>query len=176
MKSAGLYRALARQALSCSIPGGRQVPPSCGGWGNTYLERQSALCWDRPGRRLPAHLLNSTLKVSLHSAQGLRDRRCQGRLSLRTAVCTGKNSRRPTTIEMESEPTCDSIFTQGELHKTKRQTHNCYNHHLKRNTNSALLNVLKVSRDKPELGLRLLRKAALAPCCPLMAAGKKAVS
>lgn len=33
----------------------------------------SALCWDRPGRRIPPHLLTSTLKGSLHSAQCLRD-------------------------------------------------------------------------------------------------------
>lgn len=71
------------------------------------------------------------------------------------------------------EPIWDSVFTQQELHETKRQTHNCYNHHLKRNANSALLSGLKVSRDKSKLGLRLLRKAALAHCCPLMAAGAK---
>lgn len=86
-----------------------------------------------------------------------------------TAACTG--GRLPLQTR-NPELICDSVFTQQELHETKRQTHNCYNHHLKRNANSALSG-LKVSRDKSKLGLRLLRKAALAHCCPLMAAGAK---
>lgn len=70
-KTSGHYRALAWQALSCSIPGGRfhhQLPVMDGA---IYGKADPALRCGRPGRRLPGVLPNSTLKGSLHRAQDL---------------------------------------------------------------------------------------------------------
>lgn len=74
-------------------------------------------------------------------------------------TCTGKHSRRPTTTEMESEPTCDSISYKESYII------------LKENTVSALPTLFKASRHKCEAWLRVLRKVLTAHQCPLVAAG-----